>query len=280
MFNKNTPEEEMMKNSILSNATNTMKKVSLAVVLGLGATSAMAHNSFSTDNCAFDMNYNINIDENSVRLSDEDSEYVQIDANNNLYLKGVKQSLTKKQKSLLAEYAAEMREFLPVVDEVATEAVHLALDAVTDVSKALLVDSPDQANNLRSRVEVITNKVKENVSNRHLHPKSLEAYLNESEFEEEFEVLIREIMADVVKSNIGNVIAAAIRGDDAEVEAFEKRMEQFGEDMETKYEKKAERLGEKAEELCELAEKIDRTENKFVSAFSEYEAYELIKESD
>lgn len=269
-----------MKTKLLRNASNTMKTISLAVVLGLGSASAMAHNSISTDNCAFDMNYNINVDKNSVKFSDEDNEYVQIDANNNLYLKGVKQSLDSKQQRLLAEYAKEMREFLPVVDEVATEAVHLALDAVTDVSKALLTDSPDTADNLRSRVEVITSKVRESVSDRHLHPKSLEAYLDESEFEEELEGLMREVMADVVKSNIGNVIAAAIRGDDAEVAAFEKRMEKFGEDMETKYEKKAERLGEKAEELCELAEKIDRSENKFVDAFSDYGAYELIKESD
>ncbi len=252
--------------------------VGLAVTLGLAANSSQAHgSSIHSNSCDVDMSYNINIDDKNIRLSEDEREFVQIDANNNLYLKGEKQQLSAKQQALLNDYADEVREFLPVVDEVATEATHLALDAVTDVSKMLLDKAPDKAEKLRSRVQAITSKVKQHVSDKHLHPKSLEAYLDDRQFEEEFEEIVRDVVADVVQGSIGDVIAAAIRGDEAELEAFEARMEQFGKDMETRYEKRAEIIEEKAEDLCNLVEKIDQKEDSFIEEFGEYKKYQLIR---
>ncbi|WP_251359796.1 DUF2884 family protein [Kangiella sp. TOML190] len=227
--------------------------------------------------CSVDMDYNIDIDEQTIRLSDEEREIVLIDDDADLFIKGQKQSLNAEQRRLLDDYADEIRELLPAIDELAMEATHLALDAVTDVSKLLLNESPAKAEKLKSRVEVITSKVRENISNRHLHPKNLEAYLEDRQFEKEFEAIVEEVVADVLQANIGDIISAAMRGDEETVKAFEQRMESFGEQMEQKYEKKAEVLGERAEELCQLVEKIDEKEESFIQSFNDYKSYQLIK---
>ncbi|NVJ65015.1 MAG: DUF2884 family protein [Gammaproteobacteria bacterium] len=250
-----------------------LKTVSLSVLLAMGASSAFAH----SNHCDVDMKYDIHIDGKAISLSEDKKEYVRIDSSNNLYLKGERQDLSGRQKELLADYADEVREFLPVVNDIAVEASALALEAVADVSQTLLSNSPDAANKIQARVETIANDLRAHVSNNHLYSQKLESYIEDSEFEEEIEGLVREVVADLVQGNIGTMIAAAIRGDEAEIKAFEERMEKFGKDMEDKYERKAEEIEHKAEKLCELVEQMDEKEDLFIEEFAEYKPYQLVK---
>ncbi len=253
-----------------------LKSAALSVALALGASSAMAH----SNSCDVDMTYDIQIDGKTITLSENDQEKVRIDGNNNLFLKGQKQSLNGQQQESLSDYASEVRGLIPVVNELAVEASALAVEAVTDVSTALLSDSPETAEKIQKRVDNLTSELKAYVSDNHLKSQKLEAYIEDSEFQDEVEGLVREVVADMVQGNIGNMIAAAIRGDEAEIEAFEARMEKFGEKMEQKYEAKAELIEKKAESLCDLVEKMDEKEDKFVKEFNDFEEYQLVKASD
>ncbi len=249
-----------------------LKTVSLSVLLAVGSTSALAH----SNSCDVDMKYDIHIDGNSISLSEDKKEYVRIDSRNNLYLKGDRQDLTGRQKDLLADYADEVREFLPVVNEIAVEASTLALEAVSDVSQTLLSNSPDTASKIQARVETITKDLRSHVSKNHLYSQKLESYIEDSEFEEEIKGLVKEVVAELVQGNLGDMVAAAIRGDEDEINAFEERMEKFGKDMEEKYERKAEEIEGKAEKLCELVEQMDEKEDLFIKEFSEYKPYQLV----
>lgn len=253
-----------------------LKAVSLSVLLAMSATTAMAH----SNSCDIDMKYDININGSDISLSEDEKVQVRIDSSNNLYLDGEHQDLTGRQKELLAAYAGDVREFLPVVNEIAVDATTLALEAVSDVSETLLVNSPDAADKIQARVQEIAEGLRSHVSQSHLYSQKLEAYIEDSEFEEELESLIREVVADMVQGNIGTVIAAAMRGDEAEVKAFEEKMEKFGRDMEEKYERKAEEIELKAEKLCELVEEMDKKEDLFIEEFSEYKPYQLVGSAD
>ncbi len=253
-----------------------LKNVALSVALALGASSAIAH----SGSCDVDMNYDVYLDKTSITLSENDQEKVRIDNANNLYLKGTKQNLTANQKELLSDYAADMRALIPVVNDIAVEASTLALEAVSDVSTTLLVNSPDAAQKIQARVESISSELRSYVSENHLYSQKLEDYIEDSQFEEEIEAVVREVVADMVEGNIGTMIAAAIRGDEAEIEAFEKRMEAFGSEMEDKYERRAEEIELKAEKLCDLVEKMDEKEDRFIENFSEYKPYQLVRNSD
>lgn len=251
------------------------KSIALSIALGLSTSDAMAH----SNSCNVDMKYDINLNGGSISLSENQQEYVRI-SNDDLYIKGQKQNLNSKQQRLLSAYAQEVRELIPVVNDVAIEASSLALEAVTDVSTSLLSQSPDAAQKIQERVQNLSDELRSYVSNKHLYSQRLDTYIEDTAFEEEIESLVREVVADVVQGDLGNMIAAAIRGDESEIQAFEAKMEQFGRDMEEKYERKAEEIEAKADKLCDIVEKMDEKEDLFIEEFSKYKAYQLVRVSD
>ncbi|NVK23062.1 MAG: DUF2884 family protein [Kangiellaceae bacterium] len=251
-----------------------LKTIALSVMLATGAGVASAHNV----SCDVDMAYDIDLDGQKITLSDNKAEKVVITGSNELYLNGDKQSLSSEQRELLGAYAKDIRELLPAATEVAEEATSLALEAVRDVTATLLHDNPEKAEKFVSRVDSIAAGIKQHISDNHLRPNGIEEYFEGSEFEKEFEELIEDTVVDFVQGNIGEIVAAAMRGDDDKVNTFEKRMEKFGEEMETKFEAKGELIEKKAEALCQLVEQIDEKEDVFVKAFDKYEKYQLVTE--
>ena len=79
-----------------------------------------------------------------------------------------------------------------------------------------------------------------------------------------------------MENNVGEMIAAAMSGNEEKVKAFEKRMESFGKDLEDKMERRAEQLELQAEKLCDLVQNIDKTETQLVKAFNKFDSYQLI----
>ena len=251
-----------------------MKTIALSVLLATGTGVAAAHNT----SCDIEMSYDIDLDGQKITLSDKDAEKVVITGSNQLYLDGKQQDLSAEQKQLLADYASDIRELLPAASEVAEEATTIALEAVRDITAALLHDKPERAEKLVASVDRITAGIKQHVSDKHLRPNGIEDYFENSEFEKEFETLVEETVSEFIQGNVGEIVAAAMRGDEAKVEAFEKRMEKFGEEMETKFEAKGELIEKKAEALCELVEKMDEKEDAFVKSFDKYDDYQLVTE--
>lgn len=245
-------------------------------LLSMAVASAFVASSVQADSCGFEVNYDINLAADEIKLDADNQQRVRISQDNSLYLEGEKQSLNSQQKELLAVYAADIRAFIPAVSDVATEASGLVQEATKDVSAILFSDTPQKAQKFSAAVLKITAEIKQHVSENHLRPSAIEAYFENNEFEQEFETLLEEAVAEFVKGNVGEIIAAALSGDDEKVEAFEQRMEKFGEEMESKFENKGELIEQKAEALCELVANIESNENAFVKSFEKYDDYQLL----
>ena len=242
----------------------------------MAVASAFVATSVQADSCDFEVNYDINLAAHEIKLDENNEQRVRISKDNSLYLEGEKQSLNNKQEELLAIYADDIRAFIPAVSDVATEATDLVQEAIGDVSSILFVDEPQKAQKFSEGVLRITEKVKQHVSDSHLRSSAIEDYFENNEFEDEFETLLEDAVTEFAKSNVGDIIAAALSGDDDKVKAFEQRMEKFGEEMESKFENKGELIEQKAKALCELVEKIELTENAFVASFEKYDDYQLV----
>lgn len=251
-----------------------IKSITLAVALSLSAATVSAHDNDMT--CDADFAYNIEIQDKGLSFTSKDQEKVLITSSSELFLDGQKQLLSPDQLELLEEYNQKVRELLPLASGVAEEASAIAIEAVGSVTAALLHDNPDKAEEFVARVETISAELKQHISNTHLRPEAVVDYVESSDFEAEFESLIETAVTDFMENNVGEMIAAAMSGNEEKVKAFEKRMETFGKDLEEKMERRAEQLELQAEKLCDLVERIDHTETQLVKAFDKFDSYQLI----
>jgi len=250
------------------------KSATVAVALSLSLGTAVAHSDNMT--CDADFAYNIEIQDKGLSFSSKDQEKVLITASSELFLDGQKQLLSPEQLELLEEYNQKVRDLLPLASGVAEEASSIAIEAVGSVAAALLQDSPERAEEFVARVETISAELKQHISNTHLRPEALVDYVESSDFEAEFESLIETAVTEFMENNVGEMIAAAMSGNEEKVKAFEKRMESFGKDLEDKMERRAEQLELQAEKLCDLVQNIDKTETQLVKAFNKFDSYQLI----
>lgn len=251
-----------------------IKSTVLAVSLAFGSATVAAH---SDDlSCGAEFAYNIDINDSDLRFSSNDQQKVLITSGQELYLDGEKQSLSSEQKALLNDYSQQIRELLPLVSGVAEEASAIAIDAVGSVTAALLEDDPEKAQEFTAKVEKISAELRQYISDSHLKPKAVEDYIASSDFEAEFEALIETAVADFLENNVGEMVAAAMSGNEEKVKAFEQRMEKFGKDMEKKFEASGEALEKQAEKLCALVEHIEQKETELVKSFAKFDRYQLI----
>ncbi|GAA4354420.1 DUF2884 family protein [Kangiella marina] len=255
--------------------TINVKSAALAVCLALSAGSVAAHSNKDMA-CDADFAYNIDIKDAGLSFSTKNQEKVLITPASELFLEGQKQLLSAQQVELLAEYNQRIRELLPLASGVAEEASAMAIEAVGSVTAALLHDNPEKAEEFVTRVETISAELKQHISNTHLRPEAVVDYMESSDFEAEFEGLVETAVKEFMDNNVGEMIAAAMSGNEEKVKAFEQRMERFGEDLEEKLERRAEQLELQAEKLCALVDNIDETEAQLVKSFDKFDAYQLI----
>ncbi|RDX35622.1 DUF2884 family protein [Kangiella sp. HD9-110m-PIT-SAG07] len=251
-----------------------IKSAAVAVALSLGLGTATAHSDDLA--CDADFAYNIDIKESGLSFSTQDQEKVLITSSSELFLDGQKQFLSSQQLELLEQYNQRVRELLPLASGVAEEASAMAIEAVGSVTAALLHDNPDKAEEFVAKVETISAELKQHISQTHLRPEAVVDYVESSDFEAEFESLIKIAVTEFMENNVGEMVTAAMSGNEKKVKAFEERMESFGKDLEDKMELRAEKLELQAEKLCDLVENIDKTETQLVKAFNKFDSYQLI----
>lgn len=248
--------------------------VGIMLVFGSASSTAYSNNLV----CDADFAYNIDVKNNELSFSTRGQQKVLITPAQELYLDGHKQALNAEQQALLKDYNRQIRQLLPQVAAVANEASAIAVDAVASVTSALLQDNPDKAKEFTAKVEKLSAGLRKHISQNHLRPEGIVEYIESSNFEAEFEALVESAVADFMENNVGEIIAAALSGDEDKVKAFEQRMEKFGAEMEQQFEARGEALEKQAEKLCHLVKNIDLKERELVKAFAKFDDYQLLTE--
>lgn len=257
-----------------------MKHLAKSTVLAVSLVLAGASSEANADDltCDADFAYNIEINNDDLSFSAKNQQKVLITSGQELYLDGERQNLTAQQLALLEDYNQQVRKLLPLASGVAEEASAIAIEAVGSVTAALMQDDPKKAKEFMDKVESISTGLKQHISHNHLRPEGVVDYIESSDFEAEFEALIETAVTDFLENNVGEMVAAAMAGNEEKVKAFEQRMEKFGKEMEEKLESRAEALELQAEKLCQLVHNIDGKEGELVKAFSKFDSYQLITE--
>ncbi|MEE4245479.1 MAG: DUF2884 family protein, partial [Kangiellaceae bacterium] len=121
--------------------------------------------------CNYDFSYDIDINEKTVVISDDNKELLKIDQTNQLYLEGERQELNSKQQALVKDMGEQYRELLPTIANIAAEAAEIGIKAAALTLNALFVDDQAKADKLMVKLDGIGDKIRKNISNKHLNGK-------------------------------------------------------------------------------------------------------------
>lgn len=266
---------------------NKILSTSLAMLLLLTG-QAFAHEdendnfSFNNDQCSIDFNYGVIVEGQNIRFINNDSTYVQINNNDQLFVKGKEVELTADQKSLLQEYAHGISTEVPKIIEIALNAVELAFDAMNQAVVGLGLESEDSGQKLNG----LFAKIKDTVHQR-FNKDDGNYFLAEQDFNEFDQYMEDELSAEIeelISNSVGSILIAvgnAINDEDGSFEekmnAFGERMESMGENIEQIVEAKAEELGVEAEQLCDNLKDLNELEEALSDNVDELAKFNLIQ---
>lgn len=238
--------------------------------------------SFNNDECSIDFNYGVVVEAQNIRFLNDDSTYVQINNNQQLFVKGKEVELTASQQSLLREYAQGITTEVPQIIDLALNAVELAFSAINQAVTGLGLEDDESG----QRVNAIFVKIKDAVNQRFSKDNG-HYYLAEQNFNEFDQYMEDELSAEIeaiISDSVGNILIAvgnAMNDEDGsfdeKMEAFGKRMETMGDNIEQAVEARAEELGVQAEQLCGNLKNLDMLEEELSDNVDELAQFNLIK---
>lgn len=241
--------------------------------------------SFSSNECSIDLNYSVAIENSHIRFINNDQTLVQINNQEQLFVKGKQINLTDRQQALVSEYAEQVNQQVPEAVNLAVDAVEIAFQAIGHVVTS--ISGEDSQSN--ERLDTIFSKIKNEVDKR-FHEEDGNYYLAQQNFDEFDQFMEDEIEGEIeglISESVGDLLIAvgtAMNNEEGDfeqkMEAFGERMETMGEEIEVAVEAKAEAIGVKAEELCHNLKDLDNLETELSNSVDELADFNLLTVSE
>ena len=235
------------------------------------STSAFAHVEFSNDQCDISLNYDLSVSPEHIRIIDNDQTMIDIYKDELLFVKGDQVNLSASEQKLVSDYAASIRQSVPEVAKIATEAVSIAYHGINTA----LGQHVDLAET-ESRFNELKNKIDEKFNSDNGHYSFRQGEFNTTADNQELEVMVEEIVEDMVPKLIGslmmNIGSAMSSG-----ETSFKDLENLGDRIEQEIEGKAEVLEQRAHAFCKKLKQVDKMEDQLVAANSKFTHFDLLK---
>ncbi len=217
------------------------------------------------NSCNIDFAYGLVVNEQQLRILDNNRTVIQINDQQQLFVKGRWQDLTVQQRRWLREYARGLHYVVPKMIILATEGVDLAADTVDSVYQGLVGADHDSYEKLQTAMKRVRNRVKDKFRHASDHffigPGSLESVDNfvDSDIEAELE--------EAISMSIGGILSAIAGMDDSKVELSDQRvaeitrqLEAVGEDLDLDTGPAS--LNNKAQWFCEKLQRLNVLEDK------------------
>lgn len=250
-----------------------MKKNIVIGLLILLPAAAFGH----SNTCDYSMDYNIEIDNKTIRFSDKNNEFL-VFSKSGLTINGEAANLTSEQQLAAKRLQDKTRQVVPQIAEIAIEGAELGVKAASLVVAGLFGDDEDIHKDLIKPIESISEKIKANVKAHSLNTLALEASFDES-FEKEVEALVSKAISKYSGKFVGQILGSLFSGDEEEMKDFEFRMENLEQDIETYVEGHADQIEKKADSLCESITELARLDKELESV-ANYPKDGIIKDGD
>ncbi|MBU2977795.1 YggN family protein [Alteromonas sp. C1M14] len=234
---------------------------------------------FAGNLCDIDFAYGLVVNDHQVRILDKSRTVVQINGQDQLFVKGRWQALTVQQRRWLRDYTTGLHYVVPKMIVLATEGVDLAADTVDNVYQGLVGSDHESYEKLRQAMERVRNRVKDKFRHASNHyfigPGSLESvdHFVDSEIEAQLE--------EAISMSVGGILSAIGGMDKNHVDISSERLEEItrqlgavGEQLDM--EDGAASLNNRAQWFCHKLKKLNMLEEKLRDNVPALQPFDII----
>ncbi len=235
------------------------------------SSSAFAHIELANEQCDVSLNYDLSVSPEHIRIIDNDKTMIDIYKDQLLFVKGDQIELSAAEQKLIGDYSASIRQAVPEVAKIATEAVSIAYHGINTA----LGQHVDLAET-ETRFNELKNKIDEKFNSKNGHYSFYQGEFNTNADNKELEMMVEDIVEDMVPKLIGslmmNIGSAMSNG-----ETSFKDLENLGDRIEQEIEGKAEALEQRANRFCNQLKQVDKMEEQLVAVNSKFAYFDLLK---
>lgn len=224
-----------------------MKPSLLALALLFATAPAAAHTNVRGHQCDIGTDWNVHMHRRAFVFSREDHEPAEIGiGGGRLFIDGREVKLTEADHQRLVQIERQMTDSLPVLHDIAVEAVDIAFSALTEVARGLASDPGEAIAELRKAQVRVRGEMQD---------KPLAAF-NGDAIGKIIEPVVTEFVPQIVGGAVSSAVGAAFGGE-RKANEFEKRMERMQQDIDRNVDKRADALEPKVDDLCGRLKSID-----------------------
>jgi len=254
----------------------TLRRLCIASTLLSCTSSYAAH-------CDVNFNYGVVIDPSHLRIINHGQTLVQINNEQQLFIKGREVNLTEPQKQDLRLYAQGIRTQVPEIVSIAIEGIELGLKAVNKIIGSLTGENSathqkiqESFSEMQARLRLRFNQSDQNY------------YIAPQDFDDFDQIIAGDLeqeIQEIVNDSIGTILSAVGEAmttnddDDLEhrVETMAERIEEISDNIDVEIDKPVDKLNAKTIQFCKNLIKLDHKESSMQKSIPALAAYDLIR---
>ncbi|WP_258872192.1 YggN family protein [Thalassotalea euphylliae] len=234
------------------------------------------------EHCNVNFNYGVIIEPNHVRILDNGQTYVQINNDNQLFVRGREILLEAQQTALISDFSKGIRSQVPEIVFIAIEGVEVGLKAVNKVIGGLTGENSASHRKLQEKFDDMQMRLRKKFNHSdksyYIAPQDFDDF--DEIFAGEFEQEIEEIVSESIGTILMAVGEAMANRDEETIEqrvsTFDDRLENMGEELKLEIGTRANQLEQKAEQFCQALSNLDKVETEMQVTISALQDFNLI----
>jgi len=261
-----------------------MKKRSPAIFYGLIIAIFSGFNA-NAAHCDVNFNYGVIIDPSHLRIIDHGQTIVQINNDQQLFIKGKEVSLNQKQQQILTLYAQGIRTQVPEIVAIAIEGIDLGLKAVNKIIGGLTGENSAAHQKIQEKFADLQSRLRlrfnQSAQNFYIAPQDFDDFdeIIAGDLEQEIQEIVSESIGTILNA-VGDAMATSDDDDiEQRVETMAERIENIGDNIEIEIDKPADKLGIKTIQFCQNLILLNDKETSMQQLIPQLAQYDLIRTS-
>ncbi|MDP4984550.1 YggN family protein [Pseudoalteromonas tunicata] len=234
---------------------------------------------FAQEQCDVQLGHGLIITEDVIRIVDKGQTRVQINNDNQLFIKGRWKILDEKESQVLMQYSKGLRDTVPELVSLATDGVNLGLTAIEQVVTGYTGKEPAVLKDQLQYVErALMDRFKKGDDFFYIAPQSL------SKLDDFFEKEISGKIHSAVHGSLGAILVAlgdAFESNEGNIEDrisdMGDRMDLIAKEIDRSLLRKAAQMEKKAAEYCGYLKLLDETETQLQQIVPELLDFDLVQ---
>ena len=239
--------------------------------------------SVMAESCDVNFKYGVVIDPLHVRLLNNDTTYIQITHDTQLFISGREIILNSKQQSLIKEYSQHIRKQVPEIVSIAVEGVDVGLEAVNKVIGGLTDENSDSYQKFQERFGdmqwQLRSRFNQSDENYYIAPQDFHDFdeIFSGEFEKEIEKIVTESLGSIIMAVSEAIINESNDNTESRDGNFSKKVENLGKDLKIGLSGQTNALDKKVKVFCENLMQLNLLEEKIRSTIPNLSQLDLIE---